>query len=134
MKIYDTEQRRTMMKILEENADRQFSAFELIDICEKQYPSVKINTSTVYRLLSRLVKEGKAERSAASDGRQFLYRYTASCECSEHIHLKCKRCGQILHLEDDEAEKNLVAAMQKFNFKVDEAQSLIVGVCEKCGE
>ena len=51
MKIYDTEQRRTLMKILEENADRQFSAFELIDICEKKYPSVKINTSTVYRAI-----------------------------------------------------------------------------------
>ena len=56
------------------------------------------------------------------------------CECAEHIHLKCKKCGQILHLEDEEAEKNLVAAMEKCHFKVDEAQSLIVGVCEKCGE
>ncbi|MBE6607085.1 MAG: transcriptional repressor [Ruminococcaceae bacterium] len=134
MKTYDTEQRRTLIKILEKNTDKQFSAFDLIDLCEEEYPNIKINTSTVYRLLLRLVKEGKAERSASSDGRQFLYRYIANCECSEHIHLKCKKCGQILHLEDDEAEKNLVAAMEKFHFKVDEAQSLIVGVCEKCGE
>ncbi len=134
MKTYDTEQRRTLIKILKENTDRQFSAFDLMDLCEITNPDVKINTSTVYRLLARLVDEGKAERSASPDGRQFLYRYIDACECAEHIHLKCKKCGQILHLEDEEAEKNLVAAMAKCHFKVDEAQSLIVGVCGKCGE
>ena len=134
MKIYDTEQRRTLIKILKENTDKQFSAFDLMKLCEITNPNVKINTSTVYRLLARLVDEGKAERSASPDGRQLLYRYIDACECAEHIHLKCKRCGQILHLEDEETEKNLVAAMAKCHFKVDEAQSLIIGVCEKCGE
>lgn len=134
MKTYDTEQRRTLIKILEENTDRQFSALELAELCVQASPDIRINTSTVYRLLARLVDEGKAERSASPDGRKLLYRYLDACECAEHIHLKCKKCGQILHLEDEEAEKNLVAAMEKCHFKVDEAQSLIVGVCGKCGE
>ncbi len=133
MKIYDTEQRRTLVRILEDNPDRQFSALELARLCAESNSSVKINASTVYRLLARLVDEGKAERSASPDGRQLLYRYLDTCECTEHIHLKCKRCGQILHLEDEQAEKSLVAAMAKCHFKVDEAQSLIVGVCENCG-
>ena len=133
MKKYDTEQRRTLTSILEQNPDRQFSALELADLCAQIKPEMKINASTVYRLLARLVEEGKAERSAAPDGRQLLYRYLDSCECAEHIHLKCKKCGQILHLEDEQAEKSLVAAMAKCHFTVDEAQSLIVGVCGNCG-
>ncbi len=133
MKIYDTEQRRTLVKILEQNPDRQFSALELSRLCSEASSDLKINASTIYRLLARLVDEGKAERSASPDGRQLLYRYLDACECAEHIHLKCKKCGQILHLEDEEAEKNLVAAMEKCHFKVDEAQSLIVGVCGNCG-
>ncbi|MBQ8742855.1 MAG: transcriptional repressor [Clostridia bacterium] len=132
MKTYDTEQRRTLVRILETNTDRQFSALELARLCEREKPELKINTSTVYRLLARLVDEGKAERTASPDGHRLLYRYIDACECAEHIHLKCKKCGQILHLEDEEAEKNLVKAMEKCNFTVDEAQSLIVGVCGKC--
>lgn len=133
MKIYDTEQRRTLVKILEENPDRQFCVRELTELCTLKNPSLKINTSTLYRLLARLVDEGKAARSASPDGRELVYRYLDACECAEHIHLKCKKCGQILHLEDEELEKNLVAAMAKCNFTVDEAQSLIVGVCGSCG-
>lgn len=132
MKTYDTEQRRTLIRILETSPDKQFSASEIVKLCESENPKLKINTSTVYRLLSRLVEEGKAERSASPDGHRLLYRYLDVCECAEHIHLKCKKCGQILHLEDDEAEKNLVAAMEKCHFKVDEAHSIIVGVCERC--
>lgn len=132
MKIYDTEQRRTLLKIFEENPDRQFSARELCELCVNERPDLKINTSTVYRLLSRLVEEGKTERSASPDGRQLLYRYTCACECIEHIHLKCTRCGQIRHIEDEDAEKSLVEAMKKCHFNLDEKKSLIVGVCENC--
>ena len=126
MKTYDTEQRRTLLAVLEENPDRFFSAAELEKMCDK------LNPSTVYRILGRLVDEGKAERSASSDGRQFVYRYTAASGCAEHLHLKCKKCGQIVHLEDREAEELLTALMKKCDFTIDEAQSLLVGVCSDC--
>ncbi len=132
MRTYDTEQRRTLLKILTENTDKQFSVPELLTLCRAASPEMKINPSTLYRLLARLVDEGKAERAASPDGQKLLYRYISSCECAEHIHLKCKKCGQILHLEDEEAENSLIAAMEKCHFQLDEAQSLIVGVCEKC--
>ena len=132
MNTYYTEQRRALVKILEGEPDRQFSARELTEICVVENPDMKINESTVYRTLSRLVESGKAERSASPDGRFLVYRYTGKCSCAEHIHIKCTRCGQVCHLEDEEAEKSIFEMVKKCHFNIDEKRPTIVGVCDKC--
>jgi len=88
--------------------------------------------STVYRLVSELVKDGCVRRITEEGTRRVTYQYMGDCHCSEHLHLKCRDCGRLFHLSGQESGALMSAVKTVANFTLD-GQALLFGRCALCG-
>lgn len=126
MAEYRTEQKKILIDFLTENSGRSFTIEEIIEELNGA-----IGKSTIYRLMTRLVDEKKVHKSAG-DGRQFLYRITADEHCKHHLHLQCKDCGRVLHLDEATSGALLESVMSARNFLVSEEDTVLMGRCAGC--
>lgn len=126
MKEYRTRQREGLIDFLRQNRDCQLSVEEIAQC------TPGISLSAVYRNINQLVAEGAVRRFQKEGSRKFLYQYVGEGECTDCLHLKCEKCGSILHL-DSESAAVLENVLQKNScFMLDRSKSILFGSCETC--
>ncbi len=124
---YITGKRERIIEFLESNSS---SSFTLEEICRGVLTDGK-GRSTVYRLVSELVSDGAVRRLSDGRTRHCTYQFLGGDGCHRHMHLKCKDCGRLIHLDEalsHELEERLVAAG---GFEVEEGM-VIYGRCSEC--
>lgn len=124
---YNTGKKERIHEFLRENRNKSFT---LEQICDSILTDGH-GRSTVYRLVSEMVAEGLLHRLSDGRTRHCTYQYIGDKHCAEHLHLKCKGCGRLMHLDAEtsqEFEKKLLAVM---NFDLDDA-TLLYGRCAEC--
>ena len=126
--IYNTEKRSEITAFLSANRDR---AFSLEQICEAVSPSGK-GRSTVYRLVSRLCEEGSVRRMTEEHSRHVTYQYLGGGECAEHLHLKCRECGRMIHLDEGVSHALESQILASEHFVLDDG-AVLFGRCADCG-
>lgn len=125
---YRTRQRDTILELLKNNKDRQFTAEE---ICyELKKVGNKVGITTVYRYLDRLNSEGRLQRYA--DGKESARYSYCEKECLEHFHLKCTSCGSLFCADCDFLNGLCSHISGDHGFTVDISKTVFYGVCEKC--
>ena len=107
-------------------------ALSLEEICSGLEGSA-IGKSTVYRIVSSLVKVGAVKRLSDGISRRATYQFIGDGACREHMHLKCKECGAIIHLEESISRRFLDGVKVLKGFSLDEG-NLLLGRCVRCGE
>lgn len=130
MSQYNTKQGETLLRFLKENSSRHFTAAEIET--QLAITGEKLGKATVYRRLDRLVEEGLVRRFVADDAKSCCYQYIGDEHCKEHFHLKCYKCGELLHVECDYLDKMQAHIFEHHGFTVDREKITICGVCEKC--
>lgn len=130
MAHYQTVQRKKLIEFLSANREKAFSVEEL-DLQLKKSDGAAPGKSTLYRLIRGLVDEGAVKRLVKGNSRQFVYQIAGE-ECAYHLHLKCVKCGRLLHMEHGESHKLLEEILKNNNFKVDERQTVLLGRCDGC--
>ena len=123
---YNTEQKKILLEFLRANAAKAYTIEEITEAIGKG-----IGKSTVYRLMTRLVQEKRVQKSAGV-GRSFVYRALADEHCKHHLHLQCKDCGQILHLDEATSDALLSSVMSAKDFSVSEEDTVLLGRCAGC--
>ena len=84
--------------------------------------------SSYYRILSKLVDEGRVRRITDPKTRHTTYQYLGDAHCREHLHLKCNDCGKLIHLDHASSEA-LVSNLRAIGgFTLDE-HSMLFGRC-----
>lgn len=126
---YNTEKRAALISFLEENCE---SAFTIDEIAEKLSPDGSAK-STYYRLVSRLVEEGAIKRISDEKTRHATYQYLGDHACGEHLHLKCKECGRLIHLDHTTSHAVEEKIMEMGGFSIDEG-AILFGRCKGCKE
>ena len=129
-KTYQTAGRQKLIGFLAKHPDCQFTVeevcFELNGDCER-------GRSSVYRQLSELC-QADAVRKFRSDERQCsVYQYVGTeCDCKNHFHVKCLRCGRMEHLDCGDSAGFARHLLTEHGFDIDCGQSLLYGVCAGC--
>ena len=101
---YQTEQKKVLLDYLSQHSDQAFSIDELaIGMKADTALSSVPGKSTLYRLISQLVEEGRVKRFTKGHSRHFLYQMVSCPHCTEHLHLRCTICGKLYHMEDQES-------------------------------
>ncbi len=124
---YSTGKREQLLAFLSKNADRSFALF---DLAEKVTEGGK-GKSTVYRIVSELLAEGKVRRLSDGKTRHCTYQYIGNEECHSHLHLKCRDCGQLIHLNEDISHKFSASVLSFDGFTLEEG-CLLFGKCKGC--
>ena len=124
---YNTGKKKQITDLLSENAN---AAFTLEQISEIVAPDGR-GKSTVYRIVSELVEAAVVKRISDGKTRHCSYQYIGNGECKSHLHLKCRDCGKLIHLDRSTSE-NLTAALRENGGFTLEYGCMLFGRCEGC--
>lgn len=88
---------------------------------------LKVNKTTVYRQIERLISSGKVVEVELGDGKK---RYELK-DLKHHHHLVCKNCGKLEDIELNE-ENLLKEVSKRTKFRVDSHNLEFFGKCIDC--
>ncbi len=128
---YKTKPRNAIIEFLKENANKRFTARDIVDALSKE--GFSINRATIYRNLERLCEEGVLVKYKETDVNANCYQYSEGHgSCKQHMHAQCSKCGKIFHLNNDlfkSAERRMRA---EYGIDIDYGKTVIIGLCDKC--
>ena len=127
---YSTRQRDAILSYLKEN-NAHVSASDILFHLKEQ--GFKISTATIYRTLEKFEKEGLIKKMIIGDGVGACYQFADSDGCSEHFHLKCIKCGKLIHLSCEFLQNMESHIFNDHGFTVSSGRTVIYGVCSDCG-
>ncbi len=127
---YKTKQGELITALLKQYSDKHLNADEIAELLREKGCSV--GKATVYRNLDKLTAGGLVRRYTLEDGSPACYQYIGSDECREHFHLKCLRCGGVIHLECDYLGDLSSHLLEHHGFELDTSKIVLYGICEGC--
>lgn len=128
---YATASRKRILDFLKKNSERTVTVAD-IDAYLKECDS-EVNITTIYRYLDKLASEGTVIKYVAEKGGKAVYQYVEQGHhCDEHLHIKCVKCGCIVHLECDFMDEIAEHILQDHGFALQCKNSILYGICEKC--
>lgn len=129
---YKTRQRSQVLECLMQNSEKHMTADEIL--AQLRNMNIEIGKSTVYRTLERLIEEKKVRKYLSDEGQSACYQYIdENGSCTRHFHLKCTRCGKLIHLECGRLTEIERHVYEHHRFSVDNTKTVLYGVCEDCG-
>lgn len=126
MKVYNTQQRKTLIDFLKSNSSKAFTIEEIIS-----GTGGKISQSTAYRLMTKLVEDGLVHRTVKGHSRSFVYQYVNDERCEGHLHMKCTDCGKVYHLDSTTTAIIQNDIMKTTSFEID-SHTMLLGKCDVC--
>ncbi len=130
---YVTANRKRILEYLKESDERAVTAADVSGHLKEQ--NCEVNITTVYRYLDKLARDGTLIKYVAEKGGQSAYQYvTPGRGCSEHLHLKCVKCGRIIHLDCHFMKEISDHIEKEHEFVLQCSQSILYGVCRECGK
>jgi len=130
---YRTKNRQMILSYLRQNSNRTVCVNDIYKYLKENM--MEVNLTTIYRYLDKLVSEKQLVKYAADQGDKACYHYVdQKNDCLNQLHLQCKTCGELFHVDADfmaEMEKQF---QEQFGFTVDYTSSILYGTCNKCKE
>ncbi len=128
---YNTKSKKNIIEFLEKNINTTVTVMDI----KKYFDSInlKIDLTTIYRYLDKLVDENIVIKYTSGKGRNSNYQYLGDkANCIDHIHIQCIKCGQILHLDCEYMEDLSNHINLKHGFNIAYNKSILYGKCSKC--
>lgn len=126
---YNTKQKSAIINILKNNKDKMISADEITKKLEELEEHV--GKTTLYRFLDELVLTKEVRKNYNDLTNKYEYQLKGNM-CENHLHLKCIKCGAVIHLECDDTKNMLDSIISKYNFYINQDETTILGFCQKC--
>ncbi len=130
-KQYRTQFKDDLTGYLSTHAEKRFCAADIIAYLNTLGRTT--NPATVYRNLDRLTESGVLmKQKKASDDCCYYQYMEPTHHCEAHLHLQCRKCGKIVHMEGEIMSMLTDFMMRKYGYTLDCKESMIFGICEKC--
>ena len=127
---YKTRQRELILGFIKQNAGSHLTADNIADALKSE----GVGKTTVYRYLEKLCGEGLVRKYILQEGKSACYQYSENADCDSHFHLKCLKCGCLLHLECDYLSDLKEHISGHHGFIIDGSRTVFYGICEVCAE
>lgn len=125
---YNTKQRDEIVEFFSRHRGKCFSAKDIIRSGE-----IKSGEATVYRTLSKLAENGVLKRF--TDGASgACYQLAESSDCDKHFHLKCEKCGKLIHIDCGFMAEIKQHIESDHDFYVDLGKTVFYGLCGACSK
>lgn len=132
-KKYHTKISQVMEQYIKEQAEKSFCASEVYSYMKNQ--EIPVNLATIYRNLDRLTERNILIKFKTANSDSYMYRIAReTSNCHEHLHMQCKICGRIIHLEESFSEEIIHYLVEHYGFELECDNSFFSGICEKCKE
>ena len=133
MSGYSTRHRTLILAFLQRHTGRSFTAGEVHQQLSRELGREMLPArSTVYRIMRRLAHEGAVMRLPRQGTGAYAYQMEGHSACDDTLHLHCKACGRLTHLEADQARRLTDTVRKQLRFELDSQQTTLYGKCEHC--
>ena len=122
---YNTKQKDLILDAV----SNYYGEFTINDIYLKL--NSKVGLTTIYRLIDKMVAEGKIKKTIGSDNITY-YQYLCECNEANHFYLKCSNCGCLEHIDCECIETLEKHILKEHGFKLNKKGIVINGLCPKC--
>lgn len=130
-KGYNTYKREKILEYLKVNRDKAVTIGDIQDNLTEN--NIEINISTIYRYLEKLEGQGLILKTVMGKREQACFQYIGERdECHNHLHMKCEKCGMILHLDCGFMQEIAQHVMKEHGFMINCHDSYLTGLCEEC--
>lgn len=129
---------RQMTELLTFLKSVQGSHVTVSDVCGYfQKEGIAVGTTTIYRNLEKLVKEGMVAKYVVEGTSSACFEYIGTqegCEPSVCYHCKCEKCGKLIHLQCDEVGNLRQHLLEHHDFEMNSMRTVFYGICRECRE
>lgn len=130
-KEYRTRQREVILEFLKNSDSRHVSIEEVLEHIKAA--GEKVGRTTIYRYMEKLTDEGVLRKYFIEEGAGACYQYVnPQKNCREHFHLKCLKCGSLIHVECEYLEQIGSHILTHHGFEVDNTKTVFYGICRDC--
>lgn len=129
---YKTKQQELLLSCFKAMQGRHFTAEDVAAYFQKQ--NISIGIATIYRQIEKFVAMGVVQKYFLGEQNAACFQYMGE-ECHKevsHFHLKCKKCGTLIHLECHDLEQLSSHLMAEHGFALDPFRTVFYGLCENC--
>ncbi len=128
---YNTKQKQIIFEFMLENKEKLLTCDEIGDALKNS--GTPVGKATLYRFLDALVSSGDARKLSDDNKKSAAYQLLdKGMNCAGHMHLKCTQCGELQHLGCEFMHSVGEHIFNHHNFKIDNAKTVIYGICNKC--
>lgn len=131
MKQYNTKSKEIIINYIKAKNGNRFRAQDLITYLNGQ--EIEINQATVYRNLEKLTEQGSLLKTKNPADDSCYYQYALpEKRCGQHLHLQCRICGKVVHLEGEKMDEFYAYLRDELGFLLEHKESVLVGICREC--
>ncbi len=130
---YNTRQRDEIISYMKTIAGTHITVSEIVEHFSQS--GKKIGATTVYRHLARLIDEGRVKKYTLGGSDASCYEYIENgsrCCKPDCYHLKCEKCGRLIHLDCRELSKIQTHILDAHGFQLNMFRTVLYGVCKEC--
>ncbi len=130
-KEYRTRQREVILEFLKNSDSCHVSIEEVLE--HLKAAGEKVGRTTIYRYMEKLTDEGVLRKYFIEEGAGACYQYVNPQEnCHEHFHLKCLKCGRLIHVECEYLDQIGSHILTHHGFEIDNTKTVFYGICRDC--
>lgn len=128
---YNTKARKYILGYLENSTDTTVCAADILEFLNKN--EISVNLTTVYRYLNKLTAEHKVIKITESKNGRSVYQLVKHKKsCDDHLHIKCTKCGKLIHLDCGFIEEFKEHIFKDHGFTLKCSGSILYGICDEC--
>ena len=128
---YKTKQREAILDYLVQHKDSHVTVNTIGDYLAEQ--GTPVGVTTIYRHLDKLLEQGLVRKYTIDSTTCACFQYSGQQEgCHEHFHLKCEKCGKLIHLECSHLDDLISHIFSEHGFTIDPFRTVIYGCCCDC--
>ncbi|MDD7209424.1 MAG: transcriptional repressor [Lachnospiraceae bacterium] len=128
---YKTKASREIEAYIAAQKEKSFCAMDVYSYLTQRH--VEINLATIYRNLEKMTEYNELVKFKTADRESYMYRAVhEGSGCHEHLHMQCRKCGAIFHLDHDFMNEIAAHLSGKYGFSIDCDDSVFIGICKKC--
>lgn len=126
---YNTRQKRDMLAFLTSNNLKHYTLDELTQAMRDD--GITAGKTTVYRFVEGLAEQGRVRKYQNDTG--WFYQYIEDdAHCDAHLHLMCRECGALFHVDCEMVGMLSRHIMAEHKFALDAKRTILVGICGEC--
>ena len=122
---YNTKQKRDILNLIIK-LNKDFTAKDIYN-----YLNGEIGLTTIYRYIESLEKAGVILR-VSTNNNTARYQYIKPCSRADHFYLKCKKCGNLEHIDCKKIQGLTAHISKNHHFIPTDTKLVISGFCVKC--
>lgn len=128
---YSTRARTEILNYLKQNRSGTVSVRDILQYLQNQ--GLSVNRTTVYRYLDKLWSDHIILKYADSSCEKAVYQFAGEDgHCAEHLHLKCRKCGKLIHLDCGFMDEFRNHIQQHHSFELQCDGNILYGICDQC--